>query len=222
MYLLTECCAAAAAEALVRAAPRGRRYDEAARDRLAQQVEEWFLQEPADKLLALLRPVGPAARSRLAAARRFVAERALAAWVRHQNVDKGFAPLTRQLHVAMDTAYGEQQPLDDLQDPPVATARGDGAARMWAWRWRRRWGARLGKVRPREDRAKRRWRGRPMRPQKDPLWDPKRTPIWYPKTAPLFGFKNASPVTAETRGRVFETKMVSKTRLRFERKRDPT
>ena len=93
--MLTDGCADAAAEHLARIAPRKRRYNDQARHTLARQVEEWFLQEPVEHLLGLLRPDGASARVRAAAARRFVAEWGVAQWV-------------RQLHAAVDAAYSSQ------------------------------------------------------------------------------------------------------------------
>jgi hypothetical protein len=151
VYLLADGSLEAAVEYLEQVSSPHKAFDEHSRRALSEQVQSWFLARPMPELKALLEPATPSGRARAAAARRFVAERGVAQWVRTANVDKGLAPPSRHLHAVLDACFRDHETVLGLAAPPLAAGRSLHAQRKWAFRWRKRWGAKFGKVRPRDD-----------------------------------------------------------------------
>ena len=79
-------------------------------------------------------------------ARRFLADADAAVWALATNTKKGHAPTTKQL-------WHRQRSRETVHSDMVAersAAASDAVVRSWAWRWRRRWFFKYGKIRTRE------------------------------------------------------------------------
>ena len=222
VYVLTGGSVQAAAEYLEQRAGRGKVFDDASRRTLSEQVQEWLLARPWEELTALVEPIGPAAAARATAARRFVAERGLAAWVQEANVEKGLAPPSRQLAAVLDACARELPELPGLAAAPSAAARSVAAHRLWAHRWRKRWGVKYGKVRPRDDMTRQEMvaKARPRRatfycapqPNLRPFCWPHAGPsLAAPHTASSCGPQTGGPLGSPKRGLI----LVPKTGTRF-------
>ena len=77
-------------------------------------------------------------------AERLVQECMLSRWARRVNVERGVAPGTRAVIRAKGEGKGAPLRVQAVGEPCSK------AQRMWAMRWRRRWGGRVGKLRVRE------------------------------------------------------------------------
>ncbi len=151
VYLLAGDSLQAAVEYLVHVSSKAKGFDDAARGALGGLVQGWFLSRSMEDLRQLQAPVTPSARARATAARRYVAQRGLTAWVREANEGKGLAPPSRQLHAVVDACAADVPELPGLPAAAPVSRRTARAQRQWVWRWRRRWGAKMGKVRARDD-----------------------------------------------------------------------
>ena len=80
-------------------------------------------------------------------ARKKMLERRLAHWVQRANRQQGVAPTTSMVLDVAEAQRMADPPADELRPHGAAH---EGRARMWAWRWRRRWGGRFGVIPSRE------------------------------------------------------------------------
>jgi hypothetical protein len=115
---------------------------------LQAMAEDLFLAAAPERLAELGDLENPAAPVAMKAACLFWVEWGLAAWVGEANQRKGIAPST--------AAVLQELERRRLQLPETVRfcSRGgpsENKARVWAHEWRKRWGARLGRVRPRDD-----------------------------------------------------------------------
>ena len=131
VYLLADGSLEAAVAFLVHVSAGKKAFDGAATESVRAQVQAWLLARPWADLSRLLQPDTMAGRARAQAARKFVAERHLAEWVRDQNLSKGLAPPSRHLPAVVDAAYAAQPELAGLPLPPAVAARSVSAQRNW-------------------------------------------------------------------------------------------
>ena len=148
MYVLAGYAADPAARYLAMEA-RKRQWPSQTEDDLKRKAEEVFL-ECSDmgwlaELTCLESPSNPAA---MKVAVRVVEEWRLAQWVLRLNERQGLAPSTAQVLARAEQAF-ERAP--EGVRPPYLGAVAEARARMWAYRWRRRWGGRHARIRVRED-----------------------------------------------------------------------
>jgi hypothetical protein len=105
-------------------------------------VEDAFMSADPDEIAALTDAVAPSDPAAMQSASKCVEEWRLVRWARDQNTGRGVAPTTDALlqRLASDRlACGHDEPH----------GRGtaiDASARMWATRFRRRWGGRVGSI----------------------------------------------------------------------------
>lgn len=135
------------------AGPRERRTEagrQAAEDVWRGRVEEWYLEGSVDDVVALGCPGTHWQRRALHAARRFKVEHALHVWVVDKNKDRGVAPTTSSLRMEALSEWRRHQDLVDEEEPAPHAWQFAPAFAVWACRWRRRWGGRVGALRLRE------------------------------------------------------------------------
>jgi hypothetical protein len=123
---------------------------------LTAWVEKCIADIPVDRLCDLLElrdlSAGAAKKVhvRLVTACKYVVEHRLFLWTRDQNCAKGVAPGREQLtQVALKSIPPESpaEVIDDVRRPLLGSPR---TQRKWLSSYRRRWGARIGKLQPRE------------------------------------------------------------------------
>jgi hypothetical protein len=140
---------AAAAFLAGRRAQRKPREREAADRIWRERVEDWFLSASVDDIVNLGAPSKPLQRRVLHRARVFHAEYALAQLVVERN-EGGIAPSTAALRKEAIAIWGAQEKrIETSGEMPRAWAQRQSFA-VWASRWRRRWGGRVGALPPRE------------------------------------------------------------------------
>ena len=135
------------------AGPRARRTEagrQAAEDVWRGRAEEWYLEGSVDDVVALGCPGTPWQRRALRAARRFKVEHTLHMWVVSKNRDRGVAPTTSSLRTEALAEWRRHQDLVDEEEPAPHAWQFAPAFAVWACRWRRRWGGRVGALRLRE------------------------------------------------------------------------
>lgn len=129
------------------ASGRQRHWPDKTEEELATLVEGHFLDVDETELAAITDMEDPADGQAMKAALPYVEQWRLAEWATRLNTDKGVAPSTEALLHQL-----EAQRLA-LPGPVRPEARGtvvDPSARVWASSFRRRWGARYGRIRIRE------------------------------------------------------------------------
>ena len=199
---LTDSNAEQAAEFLRRAVRARRGVCEDAPGALEQQVQTWLLEATPAQLQALADPAPGQQAAWMRCARRFVAEARVTQWVRDQNMTRGLAPPSALVYEQLAAARNEG-PAEGAGHAAPAAVRAPGARVQLVARWRRRWRARLGKVRARDDLtqdAARAKAGRgPKRGLPAPLPEPprservrrKKTENWIQKWDHFLGSENA-------------------------------
>ena len=95
----------------------------------------------------LQHPERAASQKAVARAQTFLADAFTAVWAFTNNVNKGHAPTTQQLFIH-SSSTGTVAQLSDAAERSAAVSAS--TPRMWAWRWRRRWFFKYGKIRTRE------------------------------------------------------------------------
>ena len=95
----------------------------------------------------LQHPERAASQNAVARAQTFLADAFTAVWAFTNNVNKGHAPTTQQLFIH-SSSTGTVAQLRDAAERSAAVSAS--TPRMWAWRWRRRWFFKYGKIRTRE------------------------------------------------------------------------
>ena len=147
IYMLAQDSPAPAAVSLQHLARR-RKWPQKPVETLEAMTENLFIASEPRRLVELSDLRSPAAPAAMKVAALFWVEWCLAAWVGDANQRKGIAPSTGALLQEL-----ERRRLE-LPEASRFRSRGGSAenkARVWALQWRRRWGARLGRVRVRED-----------------------------------------------------------------------
>ena len=118
-----------------------------ARDDIEQFIEDEFLRATDDEIAGAVMPEGTAYVCVAVRAQKILLEQRLVHWVHRTNRQQGVAPTTSMvLDVAEEHRMAD--PQAHVLRPHGATH--EGRARMWAWRWRRRWGGRFGVLPSRE------------------------------------------------------------------------
>ena len=112
-----------------------------------KMVEDLFLEADVGELAGLSGPHGPTDSPAMRAAAKISEEWKLVVWARRQNADKGVAPCTDHL---LQRVADNRLALGHASPQERGTV-ADGAARMWATRFRRRWGGRFGSIAAREE-----------------------------------------------------------------------
>jgi len=111
-----------------------------ARDDIDKFIEDELLRATDDYIAGVVMPEGTAYVSAAVRAQKILLEQRLVHWVHRTNRQQGVAPTTSMV---LDVAEEHR-----MADPRAHVLRPHGAAhegaRMWAWRWRRRWGGRFG------------------------------------------------------------------------------
>jgi hypothetical protein len=119
-------------------------------------VEQSFINIADEVLLDLLELQGlgeketKKARAQLFTACKYVVENRLFLWTRNQNCAKGVAPGREQLTQAALNSIPVDSPamvIEDVRRPLCGSPR---TQRKWLSSYRKRWGARIGKLQPRE------------------------------------------------------------------------
>ena len=116
-----------------------------------QCVEDWYLTVAVDDIVKLGDPSTPWERRALEAARKFHVEYALVGHTVRLNEQRGVAPSTEELRKMAQTVWRGHMKYVDLASPVPAACLYSQRFAVWACRWRRRWGGRLGALRTRED-----------------------------------------------------------------------
>ena len=141
------------AAALYIAGPRARRTQagrNAAVGAWRGRIEEWYLEGDVADIVALGSPSTPWEHRVLRAARVFKVEHDLHAWVARRNEERGVAPTTASLRAEALAEWLRHQELVDVDEDAPYALRSAQPFVVWACRWRKRWGGRLGALRPRE------------------------------------------------------------------------
>ena len=147
VYDLAGGAVAPAQRFLARAAAR-RRWPPRADEEMKTMVEDFYLAVDAERLAGLVDFDNPTNVQALKAAARFYEEWRLAVWARQLNDVQGVAPSTGWVLERYEESRGR---LPEAVRPARVGLAASVKARVWALRWRRRWGARHAAVRVRED-----------------------------------------------------------------------
>jgi len=125
---------------------RGCKAEDTSLERGKTVVGSWVAAAKPAEWQALQRPVQPDTKKAVAKAKQFLADASTAVWALANNVVKGHAPTTQQLW--RRRAPSQLARLTDEAERSAAAS--PSTLRMWAWRWRRRWFFKYGKIRTRE------------------------------------------------------------------------
>ena len=108
-------------------------------------LHDWILATCAKELDSLVYPPpeNTARLKQVQVAETFLADFRLKEWVKHQNVDKGLAPSTKQL---WEQRFAAAASRTQETEPVVAHKN----FKQWGHKWRKKWGARIGKPRQHE------------------------------------------------------------------------
>ena len=113
-------------------------------------IEGWFLAASIDDIVALGAPEDASQCRVLRRARVFRAEHAVAQFVVQTNESSGVAPSTQALRREFLAAWRQQEECVVTSDTMPRAWEHSQTFAVWASRWRRRWGGRVGVLRPRE------------------------------------------------------------------------
>ena len=138
---------AAPAQLFLSAAARQRQWPVKSDEDLKTLVEDVYLAVDMDRLVGLVDLEAPTNPSALRACVRFYEEWRLAEWVRQLKVVQGVAPSTGSVLERYEESRGRWPGTVRPRSVGLASSV---KARVWALRWRRRSGARHGRVRARE------------------------------------------------------------------------
>lgn len=133
----------------------GKSFDPPSQSRVqesTEEVEQAFLQAPISGLVALVQdPLKHFEFEDLLCAHKYVMEHRLFSWIKVQNQEKGVAPSREQIcNQALDFISAEAP--NQVRCHLSALLRGSPRKqRKWLARFRKRWGAKLGVLRPRDD-----------------------------------------------------------------------
>ena len=115
---------------------------------LASLVEECFLQTDVATLTALTDPDKPSNAAAYSAATKYVEEWRLVTWTADLNRSQGVAPPTSAVLQRREEMV---RPDAGERDTALRLTAASASARVWAHRWRRRWGGRHARIRARDD-----------------------------------------------------------------------
>ena len=146
IYGLAEYNAAPAVKFLA-SSGRKRHWPAKSEEELAALVEDLFLQTDPDDFAALVDSGAPSDPGAMQVAVGVVQEWRLAAWTQCLNYTKGVAPRTEALLRQFEKS---RLGLPEAVRPAYRGAVEHPPARVWAARWRRRWGGFYGQLRVRE------------------------------------------------------------------------
>ena len=127
---------------------RKRRWPPIEESVLQEMFLQKFLEVDVDLLAGLADLADPDEPHLLREAVAFVEEWKLVEWVRKVNTESGVAPGTDAVLQTMEESRN-RVPVN--LRPPTKGGSAHAKARIWALRWRRRWGGRHGRIRCRED-----------------------------------------------------------------------
>jgi hypothetical protein len=127
---------------------RKRHWPERSEEELAAVVEHHFLETSAAELASLTDTEDPSDVASMKAALSYVGQWRLVGWATGLNVAKGVAPSTEAV---LHRLEAQRLELPEAVRPDPRGTITDARARVWASAWRKRWGARHGRIRIRED-----------------------------------------------------------------------
>lgn len=130
------------------AAGRKRKWPGREEEDLRELVEKAVLEADASELAGLGDLEAPTAPLAMKEAVAYLEEWRLKVWVEVQNQQKGVAPSTGCLLRRLEERRGS---IPAVVRPVAVGFAEEAKARMWAMRWRRRWGGRHGRLRVRDD-----------------------------------------------------------------------
>ena len=116
-------------------------------DELRSWVEELFLEQSDVALSEMWHPTTPTGKRQLARAYKMVKESEICQWVSEENVLKGVAPRTEVVMQHFDNAM--EDPVTESPTSPHRSDLSTNTNRMYAMRFRRRWGISMTKMRER-------------------------------------------------------------------------
>ena len=190
IYALADYTAEPAVRFLMDAAKR-RKWPPKAEEDLSRLVEEHFLKTDPEALAAWSDVNAPSDAATVKVALKYVEQWRLVAWTRNLNYDSGVAPSTESVLLRLEAARAQ---LPEELRPAGQGTSADAKARMWAYRWRRRWGARFMKIRARDDVPLKEMQ------EKAPHFYPPMAPEMVSKVCPFSGrvFRTANTKTSKT------------------------
>ena len=118
-----------------------------ARDDIGRFIKDDFLRATDEEIAGVVMPEGTGYVCAAVRAQKILLERRLVHWVQRANRQQGVAPTTSMVLDAAEAQRMADPRADELRPHGAAH---EGRARMWAWRWRRRWGGRFGVIPSRE------------------------------------------------------------------------
>jgi len=121
---------------------RRRGWPSATDAQLQRLVQDWFMAVDSGDLAKLTDAANPADAAALHDAQCWLEEWRLTTWARRQNVERGVAPST----AAVLQRLSDDRAAAGHDDPCERGTTAEPAARMWASRFRRRWGGRYGRL----------------------------------------------------------------------------
>lgn len=127
---------------------RTRRWPDKPSHEVGAVVQDLFLTIDISKLVDLTDPNDPSDPAALREAAGYVQEWRVCKWVRDLNKQQGVAPSTEAVLQRLEE---ERRRLPEAARPLSRGTSADAGARMWACRFRRRWGGRYGAIRIRDE-----------------------------------------------------------------------
>ena len=122
-----------------------------ARDSISKEIDKAFLEAPMSALVALtLDPLRHFEYDDLLYAHKYVMEHALFEWITHQNTCQGVAPCREQVLSQAIACISSEAPWKVRNRLVKLLSGSPRMQRKWLARYRKRWGAKLGVLRPQE------------------------------------------------------------------------
>ena len=125
-----------------------RRWPQKPEAELRRLVEDRFLEADPDELAAWVDKSAPADPGALDSAIKYVEQWQLVKWTMRLNEQAGVAPSS---DAALQCLEEGKAKLPEAHRPKPAGTSAEAKGRMWARRWRLKWGGRIGKVRVQDD-----------------------------------------------------------------------
>ena len=123
------------------------RSEEHAHETTSKCSSKICLRATDEEIAGVVMPEGTGYVCAAVRAQKILLERRLVHWVQRANRQQGVAPTTSMVLDAAEAQRMADPRADELRPHGAAH---EGRARMWAWRWRRRWGGRFGVIPSRE------------------------------------------------------------------------
>lgn len=122
------------------------------RQGIAREVEQAFMEAPSSGLVALIEnPAEHFEFDDLLSAHKYIMEHSLCRWIYHQNHDCGVAPSRDQILTQAVAGISLAAPEQVQAELRKAVSGAPRKQRRWLARFRKRWGAKIGMLRPQED-----------------------------------------------------------------------